>query len=67
MLMAQSFVWLSPSSVITTSIGFGLMITSQIEGERHLAALFSIAPWPLSGVPHTTRRELRSGLEHAQR
>jgi len=60
MLMAQSFVWLSPSSVITTSIGFGLMITSQIEGERQLAALFSIAPWPLSGVPHTTtRRELR--------
>ena len=34
MLMAQSFFWLSPSSVITTSIGSGLMITSQIEREK---------------------------------
>ena len=34
MLMTQSFFWLSPSSVITTSIGSGLMITSQIEGEK---------------------------------
>ena len=34
MLMAQSFFWLSPSSVITTSIGSGLMIASQIEREK---------------------------------
>jgi len=60
MLMAQSFFWLSPSSVITTSIGSGLMITSQIEREKTVGGYVLNTPWPLSGVPHaTTRRELR--------
>ena len=60
MLMAQSFFWLSPSSVITTSIGSGLMITSQIEREKTVGGSVLNTPWLLSGVPHaTTRRELR--------